>query len=131
MKNWLKNLFPQTKEEAVSSYAEPSTEKQRRELLEKEKEEATRRGEPWVAVIDTQVNDKNIRNGFFELDWNNEFIEMLLDHGFEGESAEAIVDHWFKNVVAQILAEEGQEYDGREMGHINIVRNGDGTSEVS
>ena len=31
---------------------------------------ATAKGEAYIAVIDTQVNPDNIRNGFFELDWN-------------------------------------------------------------
>ena len=49
----------------------PTSEETRRAALEKEKQEATKKGEPWVAVLDTQVNPDNIRNGFFELDWNN------------------------------------------------------------
>ena len=130
MIDFLKKLVPPNKEKAIASYGEESTDAERRKILEKEKAEATKHGKPWVAVLDTQVNEKNIRNGFFELDWNNEFIESLLDAGFEGESAEAVVDHWFKNVVAQILYEDGESID-REMGHINIVRNDDGTSEIS
>ena len=58
-----------------------SPEEERRAVLAKEKEEATKKGEPWVGVLDTKVNPENIRNGFFELDWNNEFIEQLLDAG--------------------------------------------------
>ena len=54
------------------------------EALMKEKEQATAKGEPWVAVLDTKINQENIRNGFFELDWNNEFIEKLFDAGYKG-----------------------------------------------
>ena len=39
---------------------------------------ATALGEPWVAVLDTHVNPENPRNGFFELDWNEHFIVMLI-----------------------------------------------------
>ena len=53
-----------------------------RELMLKEKEQATKDKKPWVGVLDTQVNKDNIRNGFLELDWNNEFIEQLLDAGY-------------------------------------------------
>jgi len=42
-----------------------------------EKERATRKKEPWVGVIETHVNKENVRNGFFELDWNKYFIEQL------------------------------------------------------
>ena len=68
----------------------------------KEKEEATKKGEPWVAVLDTKINEDNIRNGFFELDWNNEFIEKLLDAGYKGETNEQIVDGWFKTIASNI-----------------------------
>lgn len=102
----------------------------RRATLQKEKEEATKKGEPWVAVLDTQVNPDNIRNGFFELDWNNEFIEKLLDAGYTGESNEQIVDAWFKTIVTQMLEEEGMSTD-REMGYINVVPIDKGKSEVS
>lgn len=81
-------------------------EEERRKVLEKEKQIATRKKEPWVAVLDTNVDPKNIRNGFFELDWNNEFIECLLDAGYTGETSEEIVEKWFKGVARQILAEE-------------------------
>jgi hypothetical protein len=110
---------------------EPETpDSARRKALEAEKEAATKAGEPWVAVLDTQVNPDNIRNGFFELDWNNEFIEQLLDNGYSGETNEQIVDAWFKTIVSQMLEEEGQSTD-RGMGHINVVPIDKGKSEVS
>lgn len=94
------------------------------------KEAATKRGEAYIAVIDTQVNPDNIKNGFFELDWNNEFIEQLIDAGYKGESQEEIVDQWFRTVVSQMLQEDGQSTD-REMGYINVVPIDKGKSEVS
>jgi len=105
-------------------------EEARREALEKEKDAATKKGEPWVAVLDTQVNPDNIRNGFFELDWNNEFIEQLLDAGYKGETNEQIVDSWFRTIVTQMLQDEGQSTD-RDMGYINVTPIDKGRSEVS
>ena len=109
---------------------EPTSEEIRRSALENEKAVATKAGKPWVAVLDTQVNEDNIRNGFFELDWNNEFIEQLLDAGYSGESNEEIVDQWFKTIVTQMLQEDGQDPD-RDMGYINVVPIDKGKSEVS
>jgi len=80
-------------------------EEERRKILEAEKKEATRKKKPWVAVLDTSVDPKNVTNGFFELDWNNEFVEMLVDHGYIGSTQEEIVEKWFKSVARQILAE--------------------------
>ena len=130
-KHWFANFVNNTlggkkKEEP----APPTSEEERRAVLDREKEEATKAGKAWVAVLDTQVNPENIKNGFFELDWNNQFIEELLDAGYSGETNEAIVDSWFKSIVVQMLEEEGQSTD-RDMGHIKIVSNGDGKSEVS
>ena len=96
----------------------------------KKKTKGSKSEEPMVKVIKLHVQPENPRNGFFELDWNNQFIEELLDAGYSGETNEAIVDSWFKSIVIQMLEEEGQSTD-RDMGHIKIVSTGDGKSEVS
>ena len=109
---------------------ELSPEQQRRAILDKEKAQATKDKKPWVAVLDTQVNPDNIKNGFFELDWNNEFIEQLIDAGYQGEEPEHIVDAWFRTIATQMLEEEGQDAD-RGMGYINTSKADDkGKSEV-
>ena len=125
---WNKLVRDKKKEQATEEVK--TAEELRREALDAEKAAATEAGEPWVAVLDTQVNPDNIRNGFFELDWNNEFIEQLLDAGYSGETNEQIVDAWFRTIVMQMLEEEGQATD-RNMGHINVVPIDKGRSEVS
>src|SRR5210317_839404 len=109
---------------------EKTAEEERRAILQREKEDATRAGKPWVGVLDTQVNPDNIKNGFFEIDWNNEFIEQLIDAGYSGETNEQIVDLWFRTIVIQMLEEEGQPTD-RDMGYINVVPIDKGRSSVS
>ena len=107
-----------------------SAEEERRAILEKEKAQATKDKKPWVAVLDTQVNPDNIKNGFFELDWNNEFIEQLIDAGYQGEQPEHIVDQWFRTIATQVLDEEGQE-PNRGMGYINTSKaDNNGKAEV-
>ena len=83
MKDMLDKLLGKTAKKEAKKL---SAEEERRAVLAKEKEEATKNGQPWVGVLDTKVNPENIRNGFFELDWNNEFIEQLLDAGYSGET---------------------------------------------
>jgi hypothetical protein len=109
---------------------EKSNEDKRREILAQEKAVATKEGKPWVGVLDTQINPDNIKNGFFELDWNNEFIEELVDAGYSGETNEEIVDAWFRTIAMQILGEQGMD-TAREMGYINVVPIDKDKSEVS
>jgi len=96
------------------------------------KERATAKGEPWVAVLDTHVNKDNIRNGFFELDWNEHFVLELkrAGYGFDGDPDEEIVDRWFRDLARNILGEEGQDTT-RGAGFINVVPISKGKSEVS
>ena len=99
-------------------------------LLAKEKEAASKKGEPWVGVLDTKVNPDNIKNGFFELDWNNEFIEQLLDAGYTGESNEEIVDSWFKTIARQVLEDGGEDPD-RGAGFIDTTKIDEKKTKVS
>ena len=107
-----------------------SAEEERRAVLAKEKEEASKKGEPWVGVLDTKVNPDNIKNGFFELDWNNEFIEQLLDAGYTGESNEEIVDAWFKTIARQVLEDGGEDPD-RGAGFIDTTKIDEKKTKVS
>ena len=127
--NWFNKLLGK-KEKVAEESVKPTNEDLRRAILEKEKQAATAKGEAWVAVLDTQINPQNIKNGFFELDWNNQFIEELLDAGYSGESNEQIVDGWFRTIAMQVLGDEGLE-TAREMGYINVVPISKDKSEVS
>jgi hypothetical protein len=95
------------------------------------KELATEKKEPWVAVLDTHVNKDNIRNGFFELDWNEYFVLQLRASGYNGETDEAIVDQWFSELCRNVGAQDGIEMDRRGSGFINVNNLGNGRTEVS
>jgi hypothetical protein len=111
---------------------DPAPRKQETKPTMSPKELATARGEPWVTVLDTHVNKDNIRNGFFELDWNDLFIEELkkAGYGFDGDVAEEIVDRWFRDLAGNMLAESGQEPSRTIGGFININKLGNGKAEV-
>ena len=96
------------------------------------KERANRKQEPWVSVLDTHVNKDNIRNGFFELDWNEYFIRELILNGYgtDADPQEEIVDRWFREIVYNMFAEEGLDTQ-RGSGYINVVPISKGKSEVS
>jgi hypothetical protein len=73
------------------------------------KERANRKDEPWVGVLETHVNKENVRNGFFELDWNDQFVLQLKQqgYGYDGDKDEEIVDRWFRELCANVVVEEG------------------------
>jgi len=73
------------------------------------KERATRKEEPYVAVLNTHVNKDNVRNGFFELDWNDYFVLKLKQegYGYDGDKDEEIVDRWFRELCANVVVDEG------------------------
>ena len=127
MKNFFKKLTGLDKEEQRIAEEESA-------LLRKKdpKEAATRKKEPYVAVLDTHVNKDNIRNGFFELDWNEYFILELKQNGYgeEGDPDEEIVDRWFRDIVYNMLQDEGLDTD-RGAGYINVVPISESKSEVS
>jgi len=96
--------------EAKQKLAEEATvEAQQREELAKltPKERATRKKEPWVGVLETHVNKDNVRNGFFELDWNEQFVLKLKQEGYgaDGDKDEEIVDRWFRELCANVVVD--------------------------
>jgi hypothetical protein len=85
------------------------------------KERATRKKEPWVGVLNTHVNQDNIRNGFFELDWNEYFVLKLKQEGYgaDGDLDEEIVDRWFRELCANVVVDG--DYGGPvETGSLDI-----------
>jgi len=116
MKNFFKNLF--AKPQVVASPKTP-------------KDLATERKEPWISVLNTHVNPDNIRNGFFELDWNEYFVLQLRTAGYSGDTDEAIVDAWFSELCRNVGAEENIDMSRRASGYVNVNNLGNGKTEVS
>ena len=143
MKQLIKKLFGIEKLEKAKEQAEVALgEAKAREAkaLDSEKtakmspkERATANGEPWVAVLDTHVNKENVRNGFFELDWNDLFVVQLKEagYGFDRDPDEEIVDRWFRDLARNMLTEEGLDPTRRGAGFINVIPIDKNKSEVS
>lgn len=93
------------KEEAEKNLKEIAQEQELAKLTPKER--ATRKKEPWVGVINTHVNKENVRNGFFELDWNDHFVLQLKQEGYgaDGDLDEEIVDRWFRELCANVVVD--------------------------
>ena len=91
----LKNLNPFKKKPAV-----------------KEETKETAKG-PWVKVIEVHFDKDNPQRGYFELDWNEDFVGLLGEAGYAGPSDEAIVDLWFNDLCRSIVLE--QEIEGNNV----------------
>ena len=109
MKNFIKRLTGLDKEAEKLAQEREEVAKQEEELLAKRdpKAYATRRKEPWVGVLNTHVNKENVRNGFFELDWNDYFIVQLKQEGYgvDGDKDEEIIDRWFRELCANVVVD--------------------------
>jgi hypothetical protein len=127
MKQFIKRIFGIDKIEEELNKAKTKL----TEISKTPKEIATENKEPWVAVLNTHVNPENIKNGFFELDWNEYFVLQLRTAGYIGETDEAVVDEWFTELCKNVGGQEGVDMSRRGSGFINVNNLGDGKTEVS
>jgi hypothetical protein len=100
---------------------------------------ATAKGEPWVSVIQVELDPDNIGNGAFELDWNEKFIVQLVKAGYQSKPNEAedvIVDRWFQDVCKNVVAENYEQWEANQPmdERLRVIGKrdlGDGRTEVS
>lgn len=100
-----------------------------------DKEEATEKKEPWVNVIKMGIDPENVVQGYFELDWNDEFVQYLMAQGIAGDSDEDVVNKWFNAVCRTVLLQEKADLDyGLQQGRQDVLvatRNDDDTGTES
>ncbi len=89
-----------------------------------DKEVANKRKEPWVDVVAFRVNPENIRNGFYELDWNQYFVDQLRveGYGYDGDPDEEIVNRWFKEICLNAAMAEGVDLDEESIGSLDVSK---------
>lgn len=76
-----------------------------------DKELATERGEPYVAILSMEVDPNDISSGAFEFDWNEKFIANLLRAGYQGKTDADLVDQWFQNVCRNVVLETYEQVE--------------------
>lgn len=98
---------------------------------------ATLNNEPYVAVIDIGVDKNDTKKGFFELDWNDLFVEQLISVGYTGLTQEAIVNQWFDDICNMVAKENGAvfpekmtEFDYKTAKESRIVKADDKKKEI-
>ena len=102
-----------------------------------EKEIATERGEPYVAMVRMDIDPENMHQGAFELDWNEIFISRLVKAGYmikREDTDSEIVDRWFQNVCRHVVMETWEQEQAIIKGagqYVNTRDLGNGRTEVS
>ena len=71
-----------------------------------EKDKATARGEAYVKVLDVKFDKDKPGDGYFELEWNNIFVQQLQEAGYSGADDNEIVDAWFTGLCRNIAEDE-------------------------
>jgi hypothetical protein len=135
----LKKLF----NPAPEIIPEPVTPKVKKAPKQKEltpKEIATAAGEPYIAILQVDLDPTDINNGSFDLDWNDKFVVNLIKQGYKIRADDAdsqIVDRWFqtvcRNIALEVYEQEQADPDNREA-DMRIIKQrdlGGGFTEVS
>jgi hypothetical protein len=118
--------------------AEPKEEKPKTHKIKTKtpKEKATEAGEPYVNVVQVELDPDDVGNGAFELDWNDIFVARLIKAGFKGKDDAQIVDQWFQSICRNILNENFEQWEANQPVDTRprrVDRNdiGNGRTEVS
>ena len=105
-----------------------------------DKKVATLKGEPWVKVLKMELEQNKPGSGFFEIDFNEDFVEYLADNGYEGKDNDSIVDSWFNDLCKNIVMEGLEDEEGttktadtksKDGVIIQRLKTGDDTAEYS
>jgi len=100
-----------------------------------EKQLATEKGEPYVAVLSMDVDPNNLHQGAFELDWNEIFVARLIKAGYMMKPTDSdgeIVDRWFQNVCRHVVMETWEQEQAIKNSGMYVQKRdlGDGRSEI-
>lgn len=124
--------FTKKPAEEIKPEAEPKRAKTKKNRSAKEL--ATERGEPYVSIVQIDLDPENIGSGSFELDWNDKFIAQLVRAGYQvrpNEPENEIVDRWFQTVCRNVVLETFEQYEANNPRGINRRDIGNGRSEIS
>ena len=104
--------------------------------VKSEKQIATEKGEPYVAVLSMDVDPNNLHQGAFELDWNEIFVARLVKAGYMMKPTDTdgdIVDRWFQNVCRHVVMETWEQEQAIKNSGMYVQKRdlGDGRSEIS
>ena len=77
-----------------------------------DKNMATLEGKEYVRVVGMELDKDKPGQGFFELDFNDNFVEYLAQNGYEGLESDQIVDNWFSDLCKNIVLNDLEDEEG-------------------
>ena len=98
------------------------------------KEIATEKGDPYVAILNLDLDPENLHQGAFELDWNDKFIANLVRAGYQMDPKDTdsdLVDRWFQNVCRHVVMETWEQDQAMHPRFTKSRDIGNGRREVS
>tara|TARA_B110001454_G_scaffold81542_1_gene78542 strand:+ start:104 stop:571 length:468 start_codon:yes stop_codon:yes gene_type:complete len=107
---------------------------------EHDKNMATLEGKEYVRVVGMELDEEKPGQGFFELDFNDNFVEYLAKAGYDGLEQDQIVDNWFSDLCKNIVLNDLEDAEGvrksvftdsKEGLIISKIKTEDGNSEYS
>jgi hypothetical protein len=134
MFDWLKKKKKVTKRELPEVSKTPPM-PEIKATVKTEKQIATEKGEPYVAVLSMDVDPNNLHQGAFELDWNEIFVARLVKAGYMMKPTDSdgeIVDRWFQNVCRHVVMETWEQEQAIKNSGMYVQKRdlGDGRSEI-
>ena len=69
------------------------------------KDQATKNGEPYIAVLSVELDEDDPGSGCFEFEWNDIFTARLVKAGYKGKNDAEIVDHWYHTICQNVMAD--------------------------
>lgn len=76
---------------------------------EHDKALADLRSEPWVAMPDIRWDPNDPGRSYFELDYNDHFVQFLKNNNYAGATDDQIVEAWLTDVCRSVAQEISQE----------------------
>jgi len=127
--NWFNKLFS-NKEIKLEAKVKELEEKLEEKSKPTAKEEATKKGEPYVNILEMEISKGSTGLGSFELDWNSYFIAYLREHGYEGRTDELIIDRWFTDVCRNVVLETYEQHAANNTDYVTRKKLDDGRTEI-
>ena len=98
-------------------------------VQEYERRKADINGEPWIAMPKISWDPINPSKTYFELDYNEQFIEFLRENGYQGSDDDCI-NRWLNDVCFSVL-QDMEQPEPELVSTIRKIRLPDGKTEHS